>query len=68
MAADAQTSIAIEIYLHTPEVRMEPLNVTSSEITLEEMQEPILRLFDKNVPATTCVPLHGHGWTKFSYM
>ena len=57
MAADAESSTAIEIHLHTLEGRVEPLKVSRSEITLEEMQEPILQLFEKNIPATTWVSL-----------
>ena len=52
MAADADSSTAIEIHLHTLEGRVEPLKVSRSEITLEEIQEPILQLFGKNVPAS----------------
>ena len=57
MAADAESSTAIVIHLHTLEGRVERLKVTRSEMTLEEMQEPILRLFEKNIPATTWVSL-----------
>ena len=53
MAADAESPTAIEIHLHTLEGRMEPLSVTRSDVTLEELQEPILQLFEKNIPATT---------------
>ena len=57
MAADADSSTAIEIHLHTLEGRVEPLKVSRSEITLEEIQEPILQLFGKNVPASIWVSL-----------
>ena len=38
---------------------MEPLSVIRSEITLEEMQEPILRLFEKNIPTWVSLALEG---------
>ena len=47
MAADAESSTAIEIHLQNLEGRLEPLNVTSPKATLEELQEPILQLFGK---------------------
>ena len=59
MAADAESPTAIEIHLHTLEGRMEPLSVTRSDVTLEEMQEPILRLFEKNIPTWVSLALEG---------
>ena len=57
MAADAESSTAIEIHLQNLEGRLEPLTVTSPKATLEELQEPILQLFEKNISATTWVSL-----------
>ena len=59
MAADAESPTAIEIRLHTLEGRMEPLSVTRSDVTLEELQEPILRLFEKNIPTWVSLALEG---------
>ena len=59
MAADAESPTAIEIHLHTLEGRMEPLSVTRSDVTLEELQEPILRLFEKNIPTWVSLALEG---------
>ena len=63
MAADAESSTAIEIHLQNLEGRLEPLNVTSPKATLEELQEPILQLFGKNISATTWVSLTMEGET-----
>ena len=65
MAADADSSTAIEIHLHTLEGRVEPLKVSRSEITLEEIQEPILQLFGKNVPASiwVCLTMENETYT-----
>ena len=61
MAAGAKNSTAIEIHLQNLEGRLEPLNVTSPKATLEELQEPILQLFEKNISATTWVSLTMEG-------
>ena len=63
MAADAESPTAIEIHLHTLEGRMEPLSVTRSDVTLEEMQEPILRLFEKNIPTWVSLTMEGETYT-----
>ena len=63
MAADAESSTGIEIHLQNLEGRLEPLTVTSPKATLEELQEPILQLFEKNISATTWVSLTMEGDT-----
>ena len=63
MATDAENSTAIEIHLQNLEGRLEPLNVTSPKATLEELQAPILQLFEKNISATTWVSLTMEGDT-----
>ena len=63
MAADAESPTAIEIHLQNLEGRLEPLTVTSPKATLEELQEPILQLFEKNISAMTWASLTMEGDT-----
>ena len=63
MPADAESSTAIEIHLQNLEGRLEPLTVTRPKATLEELQEPILQLFEKNIPTWVSLTMENESYT-----